>query len=56
MMKSLHVCTSCGQKFKTNEAFNAHACVKALEDKGLDELMKMYQAQQARPKTSTARN
>jgi hypothetical protein len=52
-MTTLHRCTCCGFTFKSSRAFEAHECVKALEEKTLDELMAEYSE---REKTRAARD
>jgi hypothetical protein len=37
-----HRCKDCGVSFRTNQAFEAHACVTDLDNLSMEELMRRY--------------
>ena len=42
-----HRCKGCGVSFRTSREFEAHACVKELENLSMDELMRRYEQERA---------
>lgn len=41
---AFHRCAKCNVSFRDERKFEAHACVKELENVSLDELMRRYNA------------
>ena len=52
----LHRCKGCGVSFRTSREFEAHACVKELENLSMDELMRRYEQERAPQKMTGSKS